>query len=160
MNPFEVAGLPLHPLVVHGAVVLVPLTALALVLGAILPSARRRLGAVTPLAAVVTVVLVYVAVVSGGALKEIVGPLPQVARHEALAVLVPPWTIGMAVVAVAQWLWFRRRPADGASAREASSRRDRVVGVVLAGLALVTASGATVSVVLAGEAGARAVWGG
>ncbi|WP_324014450.1 DUF2231 domain-containing protein [Microbacterium sp. JZ37] len=159
MNPFEVAGLPLHPLVVHGAVVLVPLTALALVLGAILPSARRRLGAVTPLAAVVTVVLVYVAVVSGGALKEVVGPLPQVARHEALAVLVPPWTIGMAVVAVAQWLWFRRRPADGASTREAS-RRDRVVGVTIAGLALVTASGATVSVVLAGEAGARAVWGG
>ncbi|MGX9347392.1 DUF2231 domain-containing protein [Microbacterium sp. KNMS] len=159
MNPFEVAGLPLHPLVVHGTVVLVPLTALALVLGAILPSARRRLGAVTPLAAVVTVVLVYVAVVSGGALKEVVGPLPQVARHEALAVLVPPWTIGMAVVAVAQWLWFRRRPADGASTREAS-RRDRVVDVTIAGLALVTASGATVSVVLAGEAGARAVWGG
>lgn len=159
MNPFQIAGLPLHPLVVHGAVVLVPLTALALVLGSFLPSARRRLGAVTPLAAVATVVLVYAAIVSGGSLKEVVGPLPAVARHEALALLVPPWVIGMAVVAIAQWVWFRRRAADGAGAAHGSSRRDRVVGIVLAVLAVVTASGAAVAVVLAGEAGARAVWG-
>src|SRR5690606_37393735 len=57
-NGFTIAGLPLHPLLVHAVVILVPLTALALVLGSLWPAARRRLGIVTPLAAALLVVLV------------------------------------------------------------------------------------------------------
>ena len=36
----EIGGLPLHPLVVHGAVVFTPLAALALIVFAILPRYR------------------------------------------------------------------------------------------------------------------------
>ncbi|WP_156401987.1 hypothetical protein [Agromyces sp. Soil535] len=39
----QVAGLPLHPLVVHAVVVLTPLTVLALLLGTFRPAARKRL---------------------------------------------------------------------------------------------------------------------
>ena len=43
MDVYLVNGLPTHPLFVHGAVVLVPLTALALVVCAAWPGAARRL---------------------------------------------------------------------------------------------------------------------
>ena len=77
---FEIAGLPLHPLLVHAVVVLTPLTALALVLGSVWPAARRRLGIVTPLAALLLIVLVPITVAAGEALAAVVGPIPAVAR--------------------------------------------------------------------------------
>ncbi|WP_092919329.1 DUF2231 domain-containing protein [Agrococcus baldri] len=156
-NGFAIAGLPLHPLMVHAVVILVPLTALALVLGSLWPAAQRRLGIVTPLAAALLVVLVPITVSAGEALADIVGETPAVETHEDYAEMLLPWVIGMLVVAAAQWAWFRwggRRGPDG------SSRRARPVTIVLAALALVAAAGATVTVVLIGDSGARAVWGG
>ena len=47
----QVGGLPLHPLIVHAVVVLLPLTVLAVLLGTFWPAARRRLGIVTALVA-------------------------------------------------------------------------------------------------------------
>src|SRR5690606_37927320 len=55
-------GLPLHPLVVHGAVVLLPLSALVLVLVTLVPPLRRRLGVLTPLLALLAAALVPVAI--------------------------------------------------------------------------------------------------
>ena len=75
MNLPDVAGLPLHPLIVHAVMVLLPLTALALALGAVVPAARRRLVIVTPLAALLVLVLVPVTILAGEDLKEVVGPL-------------------------------------------------------------------------------------
>lgn len=157
MDLFEIAGLPLHPLIVHAVVVLLPLTALAQVLGALIPAARRRLGIVTPLAALAMAVLVPVTILAGEALKQQVGPIPQVLHHEELGRMLPPWAIALLVVAVAQWCWYRfRRPApDGRP-----ERADRVAAFVFAILSLVVATGCTVLVVLIDEAGARAVWGG
>lgn len=154
---FVIAGLPLHPLLVHAVVVLVPLTALALALGSLWPAARRRLGIVTPLAAALLVVLVPITVAAGEALAEVVGETPAVETHEDYARMLLPWVIGMLVVAAAQWAWFRwggRREPEG------SRRRARPVTVVLAALALVAAAGSTITVVLIGDSGARAVWGG
>ncbi|WP_241249005.1 hypothetical protein [Agrococcus sp. KRD186] len=68
-----------------------------------------------------------------------------------------PWVIGMLVVAAAQWAWFRW---GGRRVPEGSRRRARPVTVVLAALALVAAAGSTITVVLIGDSGARAVWGG
>jgi len=152
----DIAGLPLHPLIVHAVVVLLPLTALAVVLGAVLPAARRRLGVVTPLAALIVLALVPVTILAGEDLKEVVGPLPAVEHHEMLGRMLPPWAIGLFVVAAAQWGWHRFRPArpDGEH-----RRGDAAVTVVLAVAAVVVAVGSTVMVVLIGEAGARAVWG-
>ncbi|GAT72548.1 hypothetical protein MHM582_1022 [Microbacterium sp. HM58-2] len=157
MDLFEFAGLPLHPLIVHAVVVLVPLTALALVLGALIPAARRRLGIVTPLAALLVAVLVPVTILAGERLKEEVGPIPQVLHHEALGRMLPPWVFAMLLVAAAQWAWYRFR-----APREVGhpARADRIAGIAFAVLSVVVAAGSTTLVVLIGEAGARAVWGG
>ncbi|EWS80898.1 hypothetical protein BF93_00585 [Brachybacterium phenoliresistens] len=151
MNPIldGVMGLPMHPLVVHAVVVLVPLSALALVLGTLVPAARRRLGAVTPLLALLVMLLVPVTIASGEVLLGMVGPTPRVLEHARLARMLPPWTIAMAVVAAAQWAWYRWREEPG-----------RLVPRLLGATAVVAAVGATTLVVMIGEAGARSVWGG
>lgn len=149
MDLFEIAGLPLHPLLVHAVVVLVPLTALALVLGALVPSARKRLGIVTPLGALLVLALVPVTMLAGEALAQRVGPLPAVVHHAELGRLLWPWTLTMFIVASVQWGWYRRATPPGRTAR-----------AIIAVLAVVAGVGGTVMVVLIGEAGARAVWGG
>jgi hypothetical protein len=154
---FEIGGLPLHPLVVHVVVVLAPLTALALTVGTVWSTARRRLGIVTPLAAGALVILVPVTVAAGDALKQVVGPLPAVQTHEGYGRQLLPWVIAMFVVAAVQWAWFRwgvREEADAARSRTG------VVSAVLGVAAVLVAVGVIVMVVLIGESGARAVWGG
>lgn len=121
MDPFEIAGLPLHPLIVHAVVVLVPLTALALVLGALVPPARKRLGIVTPIAALVVMALVPLTMLAGEALAQQVGPVPAVLHHAELGRMLWPWTLAMLVVATAQWCWYRfsggRAAPEGRSSR-------------------------------------------
>ncbi len=153
----QIAGLPLHPLIVHAVVILTPLTVLALLLGAFWPAARRRLGIVTPLAALVVLVLVPITVVAGESLEELVGSTPAVERHGDLGRMFLPWAIALFLLATAQWAWHRFwRPAVAASSKAAA----RVVGVVLALLSALVGVGAVVMLVLIGDAGARAVWGG
>jgi len=154
---FEITGLPLHPLLVHAVVVLVPLTALAMVLGSLWPAARRRLGIVTPLAALLLVALVPVTVAAGAALAALVGAAPAVQAHEGYGRLLLPWVVGMLVVAAAQWAWFRW----GAAEHPAPPRRGaRAIAAVLAVLSIAVAAGSVGMVALIGDSGARAVWGG
>jgi hypothetical protein len=142
-------GLPLHPLVVHAVVVLLPLTAVCVVLHAVWPPAARRLGIVTPLLGVASVILVPLAVSSGEHFAAAFGtPVPPlIERHEQLAERLLPWTIGLAVVAVLVWAATRWSPA-------------RVFRIGVAALALVAAVGTAVTVAQVGEAGSRAVWSG
>jgi hypothetical protein len=104
---FEIAGLPLHPLLVHGVVVLLPLAAGAVVLHAAWPAARRRLGVVTPLLAGICLVLAPITVQAGEALAAQVGMTPKIAHHEQLANMLLPWATALFVVALGEWVWFR-----------------------------------------------------
>jgi len=142
-------GLPLHPLVVHAVVVLLPLATLCVAAHAVWPAARRRLGAVTPLLALLCVALVPIATTSGHRFAaRLFGdrPPPLVLRHEQLAGRMLPWTIGLAVVAVGVW-WSGRRPLP------------RWARFGMAAVALVVAAGTAYTVAQVGEAGARAAWG-
>lgn len=115
MNPIldGVRGLPLHPLVVHGAVVLLPLSALVLILATLVPPLRRRLGVLVPLLALLAAALVPLSIASGEVLLGRIGPTPLVLEHERLARMLPPWAYAMALVALVQWVWTRpRRRAD------------------------------------------------
>ena len=138
-------GLPAHPLLVHAVVVLLPLTALAVVLHTLWPAARRRLGFVTPLLAAVALALVPITMHAGNDLAQRFGDSPLVERHQHLAQQLPPWSIGLFAVAVLVWGW--RRPP-------------RWAHVLLAVAAVVVAVGVTVTLVRVGDAGARATWGG
>lgn len=153
----QVGGLPLHPLIVHAVVVLVPLTALAIVLGTVWPTARRRLGVVTPVAAAVVLVLVPITVAAGQSLRDAVGPVPGVAEHEAFGRMLLPWAVAMFVASAAQWAWYRWGVPKTASRH---ARRSAIITIVIGAVAILVSAGATVVIVLIGESGARAVWGG
>jgi uncharacterized membrane protein YidH (DUF202 family) len=153
----QVAGLPLHPLIVHAVVVLTPLTVLALLVGAFWPAARRRLGVATALGALVVLVLVPITVAAGQSLAERIGPVPAVERHEELGEMLLPWAIALFVVAAAQWAWFR---FGETRMRRRSPRGALAIGIGLAVASLVVGVGTLLMIVLIGDSGARAVWGG
>ncbi len=154
---FTFGGLPLHPLLVHAVVVLLPLTAVVVVLHACWPAARRRLGVLTPILAGVTLGLVPITAQAGEALRASIGESPQVARHAAIADSVLPWTIALFAVALAEWLWFRlgKPPAAGTAK---SGRRELIVRGLMLAAAVAVAAGSLVVVFRTGDSGARAVW--
>ena len=156
-DTLQAFGLPLHPLLVHAVVVLIPLTVLALLLAQFWPAARRRLGIVTPLGALVVLVLVPITVAAGDDLADAVGPLPAVAEHEVYGRMLLPWAIGLFAIALAQWAWFRWGVAR---ARKKSRALALTTSWMIGGAALVIGVGNLILLVLTGDSGARAVWGG
>jgi cell division protein FtsW (lipid II flippase) len=149
--PETVFGLPAHAIVVHATVVLLPLAALAVLLHAFWPEARRRLGFVTPLLAGVALVLVPLSTESGENLERLVGRTPLVEQHAELADGMLPWAIGLFVVAAGLWLLDRRR---------VSNPGPRWFPVVASVLAVVAVVGTVQQVVRVGHAGATATWSG
>jgi hypothetical protein len=142
-------GLPAHALLVHAVVVLLPLAALAVVLHAVWPEARRRLGIVTPLLCLVVLVLVPLTTNAGRDLQaRLGGSNPLIDRHAELANQILPWAIALAVVGVAQWVIGRWSPLGLVVLLPA--------GVISIGVAVV----ATLVLVRAADAGAQAVWSG
>ncbi|MFF1573812.1 hypothetical protein ACFVWR_13780 [Leifsonia sp. NPDC058292] len=153
----EVNGLPLHVLLVHFVVVLVPLAALCAVATAAWPAARRRLGIVTPLLALANLILVPVVTDAGAWLQARVPSTPLIEQHATLGLTLYPWTIAVFVFTALQWAWFLffDRPS---SPRRPSAVVRRVVLVVLIVVSVGLAVGSIVDVVLIGEAGSRAIW--
>jgi hypothetical protein len=176
-----VGGLPAHILLVHAVIVLLPLTAVAVVLVAVWPAARRRLTEATAALAVVTTVVVPVTTDAGEWLERRVPRTALIRAHTEIGDTVVPWSIGLAVVAVAFLVraLLARRAARGTvevaagggpgtgmatSVLSGTTEKDtglpggRVVSVVLAVIAVVVAVGSVVTVYRVGESGSRAVW--
>jgi hypothetical protein len=173
--PTEVSGLPAHVLLVHAVVVLVPLAALALVVAALWPAFRRRLGIVVPLVALLGLVLVPVTTHAGEWLASRVPSTTLVRDHTELGDSLLPWAFGVFVLATGVWLLGRygtKRSAaapggttgdaagDAGSAAASRGRLVLVGQVVAAVLAVVVAAGALVQTYRIGESGARAAWSG
>ncbi|MEU4085189.1 DUF2231 domain-containing protein [Streptomyces aureus] len=151
-----VNGLPAHVLLVHFVVVLVPLTALALVVCAIWPAAARRLGLVLPLLALVTLLSVPLTSNAGEWLEGHVADNALVRRHAELGDGLLPWAGGLFVLAAVLWWKVGRTPATAAS--ETPRRPGTPVRVAAAVLSLVVAAGAVVDVYRIGDSGAKAAW--
>jgi hypothetical protein len=167
-------GLPAHILLVHAVVVLLPLAALALVLSVLWPAARRRLGIVTPLLALVGLVLVPITTQAGEWLEGKFGESPLIEKHAHLGDQLLPYAIALFVVAAAHWVWTLRlrRAADaansggvgggGVATMERTTTTSRttttVVNVVFAVLGVVAAVLVVWMVVRIGDSGAQAVW--
>ena len=153
----QVSGLPLHPLLVHAVVVLIPLTVLAVVLTQFWTAARRRLGIVTPLAALAMLVLVPITIAAGNSLADVLGPYALIGTHRQYGQMMLPWTIALFVVAAAQWVWFRWGVLKY---RQPRSRPATVVPLALMVAIIIVTLGTLSTVIQAGDTGARAVWGG
>ncbi len=94
-------GLPLHPLIVHATVVVVPTTALLVALAAVYPRFRAWIGPVPALAALTSCVLVPLSTGSGEELEHRVGDSSLVEKHADLAETLIWFVVPLAVVAVA-----------------------------------------------------------
>lgn len=154
---YNVGGLPLHVLVVHFTIVLVPLTALCVILAALWPAVRRRLGVAVALLGAVIIALVPLTTQAGEWLLQRVAPTPLIGAHTAYGNALWPWSLSLGILGIGTWLWYfllDRR----ATARTPSRGVRRSVGVVIAVLALALGAGATYQTILTGESGSRAVW--
>lgn len=145
----SIAGLPLHPLVVHFAVVLLPLAALGLVVLVAVPKWADRFGWLTLAGLTVGTGAAFVAKQSGEALAARVG---DPGSHESWGDALPWLALGLLVLAGAWFLLHRRDRAAG----QPRSPGTLAAGVIAALLALIV-TGATVVV---GHTGAQAAWAG
>lgn len=141
-------GLPLHPLVVHAVVVLLPLAVLGTILIAVRPSWRLTYGPLVVAVAAVATALTPVATSSGEALEKRIG---DPGRHAALGdqliwFAIPLLVLSLALVLV-EYLKGRGRAFPA------------WVGMTLAGLAIVASLACAVQVYRVGDSGARAAWG-
>lgn len=156
-----IAGLPLHPLVVHAAVVLTPLAALLVIAFAVLPRWRWLTRWPAGLTTLVALGVVFVARLSGQSLLNSRPELRQLAEvqthmHRGKTLL---WLMLGFAVLTAIGLWALGGPSLMASGRGQQDSRtttlDRLMPVLLVAGAVVV----LVGVVLTGDAGSRAVWG-
>jgi len=141
-------GLPIHPLVVHATVVVVPTAALAVLLSAVWPRFREWAGWLTPALAVAAVVLTPLSTSSGESLEGHVGSSRLVEEHAELADMLIYWVVALLVGAAAVW-WLNRR-------RAGAPRRGLLVAALV--LSVVAGLGTIVQTVLIGHSGAKAAW--
>ncbi|HZJ05070.1 MAG TPA: DUF2231 domain-containing protein [Nocardioidaceae bacterium] len=155
----ELGGLPLHPLVVHAAVVFTPVAALLAIVFAVVPRWRWLTRWPAGLAALASLGAVWLAKVSGKSfLEERPELAPLVKVHEQRGDLLGWFVIGFfVVVAAAVFALGSESPLpSGRGARAAAAPWvDKLLPilVVLASLAVL------VLVVMTGDSGSRAVWG-
>ena len=142
-----IAGLPLHPLLVHSAVVLVPLVAIGALVMSYLPSFSRRHGKLILILALVAQVSVFLAKMSGEAFSEILKK--DVEKHAELGEIAPFVTIPMVALIYLRW----RMDRAGSSIGNVAIRRLTSVALVIASVV------SLVMIFLVGHSGASSVWG-
>ncbi len=141
------AGLPLHPLLVHGAVVLVPLVAICALVMSYLPSFSRRHGKIILGLAIIAQISVFLAKISGEAFEDILNK--SVEKHAELGEIAPFVTIPMVVLIYLRW----RMDRSGSTFGSVLIRRLTSVALVVASLT------SMVFIFLVGHSGAESVWG-
>jgi 4-amino-4-deoxy-L-arabinose transferase-like glycosyltransferase len=159
----ELFNLPAHALIVHAAVVFVPLAALAAILYAVWPGGRKHIWWAVLGLAVVAPASAWAAVLSGQEYERIwmdrIGPDPQgpslallneIDQHQSFGNMTAYLATALGVVMLATVLWAIPGPLVKAGARPAVVRV--VAAVVTIGLAAAT----LYYVIKTGDAGARA----
>lgn len=147
-GPFDLLfGLPVHPLVVHAAVVLVPLVALSALAMSYWPSFSIKYGKPVLILAVVAQLSLFVAKSSGESFEERLGK--EVERHANLGETAPLTFIPLLVLLFIRWRM------DRSGATVGSPKVRRMVSILLALSAVL----ALVFIYLTGHSGAESVWG-
>ncbi|UQU65510.1 hypothetical protein COUCH_04050 [Couchioplanes caeruleus] len=153
----QINGMPVHALVLHAAVVFVPLLALAAIVYAVVPRWRTKVGWAAVLLALAAPVATFVAMESGEKLRDrmiangMTGPpLEKIDDHMGYGTLTFYFTLGLAVVTLLM-AFLTLRP----SARPLP----RPAGVLLAVIMVALAAISGYYVFRTGDSGAQAVWG-
>lgn len=144
-------GLPAHPLIVHAAVVLLPIAAIALIVVAAIPRARRYYGPIVFGVALAATIAVGLAQQSGESLEGQVKKTELVEEHTEQGQTVLPWAIALTVVSALV-------AAEPYARAQLAKVPPRVVTAVLVGSSLIVGIGATYAVIEVGHSGATSVW--
>lgn len=170
---YEIAGLPLHPLIVHAAVIIIPVAALLTIAGAVSGRARQKLGVWIPGVAFLALILVLLAQQAGQWLFDRIDHTPLIETHTNFGKLILPWVAGMFLLSFVEWLLHRLRVKHEMEDQEVKQgtaktttgssgikprRLDTILSIVASVLALIFAVGSLAAVYQAGESGSRAVW--
>jgi hypothetical protein len=152
-----ILGLPVHALVIHAVVVLVPLSALCAIAYVVRPTWRQALRWPTAAGAVISGVTAFVAAESGEALMRRVSQVRASTTNFELLTTHTEWgsrarlvcLVFMVLTLVA--LWFARPPQEEAP-------RGHALDVLLGTLVVLSAAAALATVAIAGHAGSQVVW--
>jgi hypothetical protein len=149
---FERFGdLPLHVLVIHLTVVLLPVAAITAILFALVPRWRRLLAWPALVLGIGTVVCAFVAKKSGQAFVDAVPTLSKAVEvHAKRGDLLFWYCLIFAVVAVAAFLLLRERRGEAGTSRPLELLTQAAVVVI--GVLVIWQT------VRTGDAGAKAVW--
>jgi hypothetical protein len=149
----ELFGLPAHALVVHAAVVLIPLAAITTIVCAAVPRARRHCAPLALGLALVATLAAGLAQGSGEELEDQLDETEFVEQHTEEGERLVPWAIAVTLIAAAVMaipvLAMRRPALPGLS----------VTAPVVA-VSLLAGAGATWTVVEVDHSGAKATWDG
>lgn len=155
----ELSGIPLHPLIVHAAVVFGPLAALTACAFALLPRYRWLMRWPLALLLALSLISMFLATFTGDSLLQSrpgLRDLAPVQSHQQLGARARNVMIALAFVgAIAVWRLPGASPLKPLDPPRADGLGERLIvaGTIL--LAVVVG----VTVVMAGHSGARAVWG-
>ncbi|WP_329045004.1 hypothetical protein OG738_26925 [Amycolatopsis sp. NBC_01488] len=173
-------GLPAHILLVHAIVVLLPLSALLLVLSSLWPKARGKLAGPNAILAVLVTILVPITTDAGEWLDRRVANTPLLRAHTELGDTALYVAIPVAVLALV--VWWRQREHTVAAPDSAKSEVDgetagtgggtatavrrktylapasTTVTTVIAVLAVLAAGAACYDIYRIGDSGAQAAW--
>lgn len=148
--PNDFYGLPLHPLIVHATVVIIPLAALTVLLAALWPRFRGWAGPLPAGLSIVGLILVPLSTSTGETLEKHVEESALLEKHTQIAEGLLPWMIGLTVVAVVGY-GLHWRAKHGHAAIKAAV-------IVVAVLSVVAVVGTSVQVARIGHSGAKAAW--
>lgn len=153
--PETVFGLPLHPLVVHGAAVLVPLTALLAVIIAVSQEKRMRWGVLTWLMATAALGATVVAKLSGENLKRVLYPevVPLTTAQHADYGVSSVWFV------LALWLAISAVLLIDLDRRRRDGFGSPILPTLVAVVTIIAAMAATGQVALTAWTGSEARWG-
>ena len=140
----EIAFPPLHPLIVHAAVVLLPLVAIGALVIVASPRGRERYGSLVAVGAIAAAGAVIGARLSGEVLAGTTSGIGTLGAHMFWG-LIAPWPATALALAVSGYL-------------VAGRGTNRTLQVTLAVVTVLTALAALAVVVITGHLGATAVW--
>lgn len=143
-----IGGLPVHPLVVHAAVVLIPLSAIGAFLIVLRPRYLRYFGVATISVALIGLIAAFISKESGESLSSRIGnPQPHVDYGN----IYPLVALGYVFLLTFFWLFARGVPLN----------RNRPIWLKLVGVVvLLAAVGISYFTFLVGHSGAEATWSG
>lgn len=152
----QINGLPVHILVIHAAVVFVPLLALGAIVYGVVPRLRSKIGWAVIALAVVAPICTFVSRASGEKLYDrliangVSGPgKVKLDDHMAFGSSLFLWTLGLGIVTLVMTLLTLRK----------NGSLPKVADMALAAVMVILAAFSGYYVFKTGDSGANAVWG-